>query len=351
MEGIYQEPSMMMQEAFHFWIDEMNQKGGLLGRKVKLILYNDKSNPDLVKTLYKKLIEQDKVDFVFSPYSTPLTLAASEVSEHHKLLMLAVAAAAEKPWQRGLQYLFQLYAPANRQFIGLLDMMAKKNLRTLSVIYNDVSCFNRDVVSGIQEWAEIFKINLVYKQAFQDGKNQLPGLVAQAKAKDAEGLIISAYPPDCYAFIDLLKEMHYKPRVLAMPIVPTHPDFLKNAGKLADHVFGPSQWEPDERIPFPGTKRFIEGFSQFTGHMPSFHAASAYSACQLFEQAIVQTRSLNNEELRDYISGLNTVTILGRFKVDPSGKQVGHNSFIIQWQDGKKEIVWPQKMQTAVPFF
>jgi branched-chain amino acid transport system substrate-binding protein len=351
MEGRYLEPSMMIQKAFQFWVDEVNGRDGLLGRKVELVLYDDKSQRALAKALYKKLIEQDKVDLVFSPYSTPLTLAASEVSEAHKMVMLACAAAGEKPWQKGARYLFGLYAPANRQFIGLLDMMAKQNFKTLSVLYDDTSSFNRDIMSGVQEWARIFRINIVYQQAYRDGEKELAGLLAEVKSKDANGLILSAYPPDCYELLRLLKKENYRPPVLAMPIVPVHPDFQKRTGDLANHVFGPSQWEPDARIPFPGTRRFVEGFKKFTGHLPSFHAGSAYAACQLYEQAITHTQSFDHHKLRDYIASLDTVTVIGRFKVDHTGKQVGHNSIIIQWQNGKKEIVWPQKMQTAQPLY
>lgn len=348
-EGSYKEPSLMIQKAFRLWVDEVNQKGGLLGRKVQLILYDDRSREDLARTLYTKLIEQDRVDLLFSPYSTPLTLAASTVSEAHQMLMLAVAAAAEKPWQRGARYLFQIYAPAKRQLIGVLDMMARKNLKTLSLICDETSDFNIELNRGVIEWARTFQMEILYEKAFRNGKKELPSILAQVRKKAAAGLILSAYPPDAYELIRLLQEMNYRPPVLAMPIAPAHPDFHKRAGAMADLVFGPSQWEPDKRIPFPGTRDFVEGFTRFTGHPPSFHATSAYSACQLYEQAVVKTRSLDNRKLRDYIAALDTVTVLGRFKVDPSGLQVGHNSFIIQWQNGEKEIVWPRKMQTAPP--
>ncbi|THB81559.1 MAG: hypothetical protein D3926_01345 [Desulfobacteraceae bacterium] len=345
--GGYHEPSLMIKKAFHLWVDEINDGGGLLGRKIKLILYDDQSDKALVKSLYEKLLVQDQVDLVFSPYSTPLTLGASEITETHKKLMLAIAAAAEKPWERGFRYLFQLYAPAKRQFIGLLDMMAQNKLNTLSLLYDETSEFNLDMIRGVEQWAAIFKINILYKQGFNDGKSQLPGLVAQARTHDAHGLVLSAYPPDSYELIRILKETRYSPTVLGMPITPAHPDFYKRVGEMADCVFGPSQWEPSERIPFPGTKRFIDEFTAFSGHLPSFHAASAYSACQLMEKAVIQAQSLDNDKMRDYIAALDTVTVLGRFKVDPSGKQVGHNSFLIQWQEGKKEIVWPGKMKTA----
>lgn len=351
LEGEYHEPSMMVQEAFKYWVEEVNDRGGLLGRKIELILYNDKSDPELTRKLYQKLIEEDRVDLVFSPISTPLTMAASEVCEKNKMLILAVATSSGQPWQRDTRYLFQLYAPANRQFIGLLDLMAKKRLKTLSVIYNDQSGYSKDMVKGLEKWAKVFKIDIVLKRPYQNGKKELPVIVKEIKKANAQALINSSYPPDSYELLRLLDKSPFKPQVIALPIVPVHPDFEKKVGPIAEHIFAPTQWEPEERIPFPGTQKFKKGFENFTGYMPSYHAASAYGACQLFEQAINTMRTLDNSILRDYVATLDTVTVLGRFKVNPTGMQVGHNSFIIQWQNGKKEIVWPQKRQTARPVF
>ncbi|MDJ0780867.1 MAG: amino acid ABC transporter substrate-binding protein [Desulfosarcinaceae bacterium] len=349
--GRYAEPSRMIREALQLWVDQTNRKGGLLARKIELILYDDKSDPTLARTQYIRLIETDGVELVFSPYSTPLTLAVSEVTEANQKVMLAIAAAAETPWRRGARYLFQLYAPANRQFIGLLDMMAKKHLRTLSVLFDETSTFNLDTVDGVKTWAQLYKIDIGLIKGFRDGVKELPDLLAMVAERNAQGLVLSAYPPDAYELLRLMDEARFRPTVLAMPIVPAHPDFQKKVGPIADRVFAPSQWEPDERIPFPGTRQFIDAFTAFTGHLPSFHAASAYAGCQLLQGAVQRTGTLDHEKLRDYIAALDTVTVLGRFKVDPAGLQVGHNSFIIQWQQGKKEIVWPQKMQTARPLF
>lgn len=351
LEGKYEEPSLMIQQAYKMWVEEVNQGGGILKRTVKLILYDDKSNPDLAKELYRRLIEEDKVDLVFSPYGTPLTLAASEVSEQHGYTMLASGSAGNTPWQRGYKFLFGMYAPADRFFIGTLEMMVTKGYRTLSLIYDETSAFNLDVAAGVQQWADKFKIKILFLKGYKDGNAELPGITKDLKATDANGLIISAYTPDCHEFLRQLNLHNYRPPIIGMTIAPGHPDFQKNVGEIADKIFSPTQWEPDERIPFPGTKKFIGEFQKFTGRMPSFHAGSAYAACQIFEQAILHSGSLDNLNIRNYISALDTVTVIGRFKVDPSGKQIGHNSFTIQWQNGKKEIVWPSKMQTAKPLF
>ena len=350
LEGKYKEPSLMIRDAFNLWEKQVNERGGLLGRPVKLILYNDKSQKDLVKKYYEKLLIEDKVDLLFSPYGTPLTLVASEVSERHGFVMLACAASGEIIWERGYKYVFGVYALAKRYFIGLLDLMARNGLKSLAIL-NEDNPFNIDVANGAESWAKRFGLSVTYKKAYNPGKRELSGHIMEIKGINPDGLILSAYPPDCYELLDLMKASEYRPKVLGLTVVPTHPDFHKNAGRMSERIFGPSQWEPDERIPFPGTKKFIKDFKTFTGKMPSYHAGSAYSACQIIEKALNHVNSLNHQEIRYFVSSLDTVTVIGRFKVDHKGKQVGHNPIMIQWQNGKKEIVYPTKMQTAPALF
>ena len=119
------------------------------------------------------------------------------------------------------------------------------------------------------------------------------------------------------------------------------PDFHERTVQFAQGVFGPSQWESNERIPFPGAQQFVADFKHRTGRLPSYHASAAYTASQILEQAVQDTRSLNHRKIRDFIIRLDRMTIIGRFKVDKSGRQIGHNPVINQWQNGRKEIVYP----------
>jgi branched-chain amino acid transport system substrate-binding protein len=346
LEGKYSEPSLMIQNAFRLWEQEVNLRGGLLGRPVKLILYDDKSQKKRVRQLYKKLILEDKVDLVFSPYGTPLTLEASKVSENNKMVMLACAASGEQIWERQYKYVFGVYALAKRYFVGLLDLMAREGFEKLAILYED-SPFHQDVAAGTVLWAKRFGIDVSLKAPFTNAESKFPGLLEKAIEVNADGLIVSAYSQECYQFLDLMKKKKYRPKVLAFTIAPIHPEFYQKVGMIAEGVFGPSQWEPDERIPFPGTKKFIDGFVAYAKKVPSYHAGSAYAASQIIESAINQTKSLDHNKIRDYIRAMDTVTVIGRFKVDPKGKQIGHNPIMIQWQQGEKEIVYPTKMQTA----
>jgi branched-chain amino acid transport system substrate-binding protein len=132
------------------------------------------------------------------------------------------------------------------------------------------------------------------------------------------------------------------------PFIPT---FTKRPDPSPREFSDRPNWEPIESIPFPGTKQFVRDFVDKTGYLPSYHATAAYAACHLIERAVRETASLDHDKIREFIFRLDTVSIMGRFKVDETGQQVGHNPMLIQWQQGKKEIVYPAKMRTAAPIF
>jgi branched-chain amino acid transport system substrate-binding protein len=350
LSGKYSEPSRMVSAGYRLWASQINAQGGLLHRPVELLLEDDQSREDLVRRHYRAFIEALGVDLVLSPYGSPLTLAASEVSEPNGYVMMASAASADILFNRGYRRLFGVYAPANRYFIGLLDLMARHGMHSVAVLYED-NYFNRDVAAGAEKWARQFGLEVAFSTPFAERPTALPTALDDLRHRfpSVDGLIFSAYPPNCYRLMDLMRERGWRPPVLAQTIAPLHPDYYDTVGATAEGVFGPSQWEPDERIPFPGTQQFIHDFKAEYGFEPSYHAAAAYTACQILERAITSTGSLDQETLRTFIVSMDSVTVLGRFKVDHRGMQIGHNPLLIQWQTGRKEIVYPRKLQTAAP--
>jgi ABC-type branched-subunit amino acid transport system substrate-binding protein len=119
--------------------------------------------------LYQQLIDKDKVDLVFSPYGTPLTLAASEVTEGHKYVMLAAGASGEAIWSRGYKYIFGIYAPAKRYFIGFLDLIARHGLTSVAIVAENTS-FNLSCAQGVREWAPRFGLQVTLNRVYQKGE-------------------------------------------------------------------------------------------------------------------------------------------------------------------------------------
>jgi branched-chain amino acid transport system substrate-binding protein len=348
LTGKYSQPSSMMRDSFKLWEKQVNERGGLLGRRVEFLFRDDQSCEQMVGTLYEKLITEDKVDLVLPPYGTPLTLVASEVSELHGFVMLACAASGDAIWNRGYKRVFGIYGPAKRYFIGLLHIMASNGLSSLALLFEN-SSFSVDMAAGSREWAERLGLKVSVYKSYASGEEELPGLAKEVMEAKPDGLIVACYPEDTYLLLDLMKKWNYRPKVMGFSVAAALPDFYLRAGAIAEGVFGASQWEPDERMPFPGTKKFTSDFRNFTGRLPSYHAGSAYAGCQILEKAINHCRCLDQAKIAEYIGSLDTVTVIGRFRVDHDGRQIGHNSITIQWQEGEKEIVFPLNMQTMPP--
>ncbi len=346
LEGRYARVSFMVKKGYELWAEEVNQRGGILGRKVELIFYDDKSRSDLVGPLYEKLITEDKVDMVLSPYGSTLTMHASEVTEKHGYVMLAASASAVKIWERGYNYVFGVYSTADRYFIGFLDLAAREKMKNVGVVFSNTS-FNISAAEGVKKWAGLFGLEVEYFESYDNYKEELPDIIERMRSKSVENLVFCGYPPECYYFLQLLEKKGVRPPGLALTIVPALSDFYSKVGSFAEGIFGSSQWEADERLPFPGSLNFVKKFMTFTGEEPSYHACSSYSACQIIEKAILHAGVIDQEKIRKFVADLDTVTIMGRFKVDFNGQQIGHNPILIQWQNGKKEIVYPTKMRTA----
>lgn len=350
LEGRFQAPSKMVRMAYRLWEKEVNEAGGILGRPVRLVLYDDKSEKELVRFYYEKMITDDKVDLVLAPYGSTLTYEASTVTERHDYVLMASAASSEIIWNRGYHYVFGVYGLADRYFIGFLDMVGRNGLKSVAILSEDM-LFTRDAAEGARIWAERMGLDVQLQQIYSEGTENFSSLMSQLEDLNPDAVILCSYPPDGYQFLDALSTSSFKPQALAMSITPSLPDFSENAGGMAEGVFGPSQWEPDERIPFPGSRRFIKAFTLFADSSPSYHAGAAYTGCRLLQESITAHGEIDHDKIKDYISALDTVTVIGRFKVDAQGRQVGHNTMIIQWQNDRKEIVYPNKMKTSQAIF
>ncbi|HKK65853.1 MAG TPA: amino acid ABC transporter substrate-binding protein [Clostridia bacterium] len=350
LTGIYKEPSNMIKRGYELWVQETNRKGGLLGRPLELQILDDRSSVEEARGIYHDLIEEQQVDLLLAPYGTPITLAVSEITEAAGYVLVSAGAAGTQIWRREFKYIFGVYSTADRLFIGFLDLIARNRIDEISIVHEN-NPFNIEAAMGAVEWAKKLGIGIKQRIEFSPETYTPEEILRQAGLSDNAALIFCSYPEEGYAFLQALQEHLQQPAAVCMTIAPVHPLFAKRLQGAAEGVFGPSQWEPEERIPYPGTREFISAFRRFAHVPPSYHAGAAFAAGQVLARSIEATASLDNAVLRDAIATMDTVTIIGRFKVDNFGRQIGHNPILIQWQGGKKEIVYPSQLKTAEPQF
>ena len=348
LTGKYSDFSTMAFNGYKLWQADVNGRGGVLGRQVQMIVYDDKSTPELAGMLYKRLILEDKVDIVIGPYSSEITAAVVPVTETYGYPLLAPGAAADTLWQQGYKSLFGIYVPSSKYTIGFLEALVNKGFNTVAIINAD-DLFSKGIMDGTKEWAKRFGLNVVYTEEFKRGTRNLEQIIQKVQMSRAQALIVCGYLEESIGARRALDTVGWSPKAYYATVGPTLEKFHDVLREDAEGVFSSSQWEPTSF--FPGSKEFAEKFVKTYRMTPSYHAAAAYAAGQITEAAILKAKSFDREKLRDTLYSLDTISIIGRFGVDRTGKQVRHFTSTIQWQKGRKEIIAPPELMTATPIW
>ena len=150
LTGTYAAIAQNQHRGYQLCVKHMNEKGGVLGRKLELVVYDDGSDPATAVRLYEKLIVQDKVDLVLGPYGSLITDSVASVTEKHRMPMVTHAATTSI-FKKGRKFIFMVYPPGEVYFEGLLDLAAKKGLKTVAIV-NEDTVFPRAIAQGTREW-------------------------------------------------------------------------------------------------------------------------------------------------------------------------------------------------------
>jgi branched-chain amino acid transport system substrate-binding protein len=325
----------------------VNEKGGLLGRKIEFVIYDDKSENKLAAELYEKLIVEDKVDALMGPYGSALTEAVAPVTEKHRMVMISPLAATSSIWEKGRRYIFMQLPPAELFLAGLIDMASRNGLKTVALIEED-TLFPNAAIKGTIALAKKKGMEVVFHEKYPKGTKDFSAILAKVKAANPDVLGMAASPlGDFIVVARQMKELDINVKMFGN--TGAVDEFHKELGKMAEFAYGLSAWEPS--VPYPGVKEFADAYQKEFNRVPSFHAAGAYAGCQLFMEAARRAGNLDSDKIRDELLNLKTQTIFSNFAVDERGYQTANNGLFVQWQDGKKVVVWPDELATAKPRF
>jgi len=348
LTGTYAKLGKNQHEGYQLCEKELNAKGGVLGRKVQFVVYDDQSMPATAVRLYEKLITEDKVDAIMGPYSSPVTEAAVNVTEKYKKVMVAPLAATTSIFKKGRKYIFMVISPAEVYLEGLLDMAAKRALKTVAVV-NEDTLFSKAAASGAVELAKKKGLQVVFTEAYPKGNTDFSALLTKLKAANAEVLAAATYFDDAVALTRQMKELDVNPKMYGVTVGGDLPEFYDTLKQNAEYIYGATQWEPT--LPYPGNQEWHETYKKEFGHEPSYHSAAGYAGCVIYAEAAKRANTLDADRVREQLLKLETRTIFGDYKVDADGFQVAHKMVTFQWQKEKKATVWPDELAKAKPLF
>ena len=330
------------REGYLLCQKHVNAQGGVLGRPIEFVIYDDGSEEKTAVRLYDKLIAEDKVDAVLGPYGSAITDAVADVTERHRKLMIAPMAATTSIWEKGRRYLIMMLAPGEGFSEGLLDLAARNGLRTLAVIHQDGLVAN-SIAKGASELAKRKGLELVFLETYRTSPADFSGILNKVKAAKPDVLLAASIRlEDLVAITRQMKELDLNVRMLSSAPYGLLPDYYQQLGKEAEFVYSGSFWEAG--LPYPGNRDFVTAYEKEFNRAPAVQSAAGYAGCQLFVEAVRRTGSLDSDKLREALLTLRTKTVLGDFAVDERGYQIGHKAVTIQWQDGKQVVVWPDEL-------
>src|SRR5216110_3628559 len=217
LTGTYAKLGKNQHEGYKLCEKDLNAKGGLLGRKVQLVVYDDQSTPATAVRLYEKLITEDRVDGVMGPYSSPVTEASVNVTEKYKKVMVAPLAATTSIFKKGRKYIFMVISPAEVYLEGLVDMAAKRGLKTVAVV-NEDTLFSKAAADGAVDIAKKKGMQVVFTEAYPKGNTDFSALLTKVKAANPDVLAAATYFDDAVALTRQMKELNVNPKMYGVTV-------------------------------------------------------------------------------------------------------------------------------------
>lgn len=350
LTGRYAVIAKMQRNAFRLWEKKVNRQGGLLDRRVELTIHDDHSDAVKALTLYRSMILKEKMDLLFPPYSSELTAAVLPLTERYNFPMLIHGAAADSIWSHGYRFAFGVLPPASRYTLGFLEMMLTNGFSKVAVVSADDD-FSETIARGAEQWIGRLRMELVLRRTLKKGSGAFDDLAGQVRDTHAEALIMCGHYNEAINMRQALIDVNWYPTAYWASVGPVFQAYYDHFGAAAENTFSSTQWAYYDKLPFPGAKEFYNSFVAAYSEEPSYHAAAAFTAGTLLADAIRKAGSLDKDEIREILASMDSMTLLGRYGVDRTGMQIRFFHLIIQWVDGRKQVVWPQELSTMHPRF
>jgi branched-chain amino acid transport system substrate-binding protein len=347
--------------GYDYWRDEVNAKGGIkVGNKhykVKFVSYDDQSVGGRVQQLYTRLINHDKAQFLFGPYSSGMTAPATVISEQYNRIMLDSGGAEEKPFEQGNKYLFMVITSAGHYLSGAIEALKQNDPQAkVAIVYSD-DPFSKAVTTAASKQAKEAGLNVVMDSSYAPSTTDFGPIVNKMISSGADAFLGGGHYADGATLARQMHEQKAKMKFMSILVAPSDNKFAE-LGDAALGVTFPSQWEPQVSYkPDFGltSAEFVKGFEAKYHQVPDYHAASGYTVGVILQHAIEQAKSLDTKKVAAALNATDVTTFFGHIKfatdADHHGLQVGHSMVLGQWQkeSGKlaKEVVWPVAAQSA----
>ncbi len=331
--------------AMKIWEADVNAKGGLLGRPVKLVYYDDQSTPANVPAIYTKLLDIDKVDLVVSGYATNMIAPALPVVMQKNKLFVSLFGTGVNDQFKYPRYFSMIPTgptpkPAFTEGFFRVAMAQNPKPQTIAIVAADAE-FGRATSDGGRENAKKYGLKVVYDKTYPPSTTDFTPIVRAIQATNPDLVLVCSYPLDSVGMVKAINEVGFKPKMIGGAMVGLQATVFKTQlGPLLNGIVNYDTWLPVEKMKFPGSMDLIqkyqarataEGVDPLGYYMPVW----AYAYLQVLGQAVEATKSLDDDKLADYIRKTTFKTVVGDVAFGPSGEWVAPRMLQVQFQNIK----------------
>jgi branched-chain amino acid transport system substrate-binding protein len=349
------------------WRDDINEKGGLLGRKVELIVYDDKSSAAETPAIYSKLLDVDKVDLLFAPYATvPTAPIMPLVKQRDLLLMGNFSFQVNRTVKHDKWFNNAPWGPADSWARGFIDLGMKSGAKTMALIGADQE-FAQNLMKIAKDVANEKGVKVVYEQSYPPATVEFSAMVRAIRAARADMVFVCSYPPDSVGLLRAINEIGIGDSVKLFGGGMVGLQFaavMESMGSLLNGVVNYNSWLPEKSMEFAGTKDFFAKYQKRAVEakvdpLGYYLAPFGYAMGQMVEQAANSAKSLDQKKMADFLRSNEMATIVGPIAFGPDGERKESATLMAQFRGvvdknieqfrnpGKQIILFPEKWKTG----
>jgi branched-chain amino acid transport system substrate-binding protein len=357
--------------AIEMWVEDVNKKGGLLGRKVELISYDDQSNPATIPGIYTKLLDVDKADLLIAPYGTvPTAPLMPMVKQRGLLLMGNFSFQVNHKVQHDMWFNNSPWNDASSWSDGFIRAGQKHGAKTIAILAADQE-FAQNLANGARVLAKKAGLKTVYEQNYPPNTVDFSSMIRAIRAAKPDIVFVMSYPNDSVAIVRAVNEIGVGSSVklfgggmVGLQFTP----IMTNLGSSLNGITNYNSYVPG--VKYPGIEEFLQRYAKkaveakvdpLGFYLPPFN----YAIGQMLEQAINATKSIEHKKLAEYLRKNEMKTIVGPIRFDKDGEWANprvlqaqfrgvKDKDVEQFRDPKKQVViYPDQYKTGdvvVPF-
>ncbi len=352
----------LVKDGYEVWEDWVNSHGGInAGGKnyqVKIVYYDDESTPVRGAKLTEMLITQNKVDFLFGPFSSSITFATTAIGEKYDIITIAPEANATAVYERGYKNVFSVLPPAPMLMVPIAYMA--ENLdpkpKTVAIISaNDL--FPLSCAEGFRDKCIELGFDVVLFEKYPAGATDISALLTKVKALNPDIIADAGYTADTLMVMRQCKELNINPQMYVFSVGVMIPSFVEELGADAEYAFEGEWWLPNmknEDSVFGTTADYVQACKDKFGedYMPEYHVSSASAAGTLLQLAIEKADSVETAKVREALSSLDVeLATWPAIAFNEKGQNIKWPHPVIQVQNGEYVIVYPESSQEGAPIY